>query len=260
MHVRLLGPVGIETAQARLVVGGPRAQAVVAVLAVRAGEVVTADWLIDQIWGAQPPRSARGSLQAYVSRLRAAGGSSTKVLLPPHPRGYRLDPATARIDAGDFERHAAAALVAARAGRWWEALRAAQDAQRLWRGEPFTGIDAPLLAVERHRLDEIRRNNRLTELRADLELAGAAQVIGALRSLTTDDPWDERPWQLLVLALYRGSRQTEALQTARRARRMLAEEHGLDPTPALVRLEQRILAHDPALWGAAGAPGRELAG
>jgi DNA-binding SARP family transcriptional activator len=252
MRVRLLGPVELEVDQRPLAVGGPRAQAVLAILAVRAGEVLTADWLIDQVWGERPPPAARASLQAYVSRLRAGGPPHTRDLLPRHPRGYLVDPRAGEIDARRYRWLSAQSRAAAATGRWRDTLGHLDDAARLWRGDPFTGIDAPALSAERDRLVELRRSNHVTDLQARLEVTGAAEVIGPLRGLVASDPWDERAWQLLMLALYRGDRQAEALDAARRARGLLAGERGLDPSPALAQLERRILRHDPSLSAPAG--------
>src|SRR4051812_13145756 len=123
MWVRLLGPVELEVDGASIGVGGPRAQAVLAVLAVRAGEVVTADWLIDQLWGERPPRAARVSLQAYVSRLRRFLPPETERLLPRHPRGFLLDAPVAEVDARRFVRLSEQGRAAGANGRWPDALQ-----------------------------------------------------------------------------------------------------------------------------------------
>jgi DNA-binding SARP family transcriptional activator/tetratricopeptide (TPR) repeat protein len=248
MQVRLLGPVELAVGTVSIPVGGPRAQAVLAVLAARAGEVATADWLIDQLWGERPPRTARVSLQTYVSRLRRAYPPETESLLPRHPRGYLLDDAAAAIDTRQFGHCSTQARLEASEQRWPDAVHSVREAARLWHGDPFTGIEGvPVLHVERHRLAELRAENRFIELHALLETADPADVIGPLRELAEDRRWDERAWRLLMLALYRAGRQTEALHTAAQARRMLVDEQGLDPSPALAELERHILLHDRSL-------------
>ncbi|HET9256520.1 MAG TPA: BTAD domain-containing putative transcriptional regulator [Pseudonocardiaceae bacterium] len=255
MRLRLLGPVELECDGTPVSVGGPRAQAVLAVLAVRADEIVTADWLVDQLWGERPPRTARVSLQTYVSRLRGISAPVTERLLPRHPRGYLVDGAAAEIDARRFTRLSEQGRAAASERHWPEALRDIRGARDLWRGIPFTGIDGvPALSAERHRLAELRTENRFTESQALLEVKGPADVIGPLRELVDAHRWDERGWRLLMLALYRAGRQTEALEIAATARRLLIEEQGLDPSPALAQLEHQILVHDPALAPRASAP------
>jgi DNA-binding SARP family transcriptional activator/tetratricopeptide (TPR) repeat protein len=221
---------------------------VLAVLAARTGEVATADWLIDQLWGERPPRTARVSLQTYVSRLRRAHPPETESLLPRHPRGYLLDDAAAAIDARQFGHRSTQARLEASERRWPDAVHSVRDAARLWRGDPFTGIEGvPVLHAERHRLAELRAENRFIELHALLETADPSDVIGPLRELAEDRRWDERAWRLLMLALYRAGRQTEALHTAAQARRLLVDEQGLDPSPALAELERQILLHDRSL-------------
>jgi DNA-binding SARP family transcriptional activator len=248
MEVRLLGPVELEIAGARVDVGGPRAQAVLALLAVRAGEVVTADWLIDQLWGERPPRAARITLQSYISRLRRLAVPDSERLVPRHPRGYRLDPSVIEVDASRFIRLSEQGRGQAAAGRWRESLQSLRSARALWRGAPFTGIDeVPALMAEHDCLEELRLETRISELEAALEIMEPADVIGPLQELTDTHPWHERGWQLLLLALYRAGRQPEALEAGTRVRRLLAEEHGLDPSSGLAELEHRILVRDPAL-------------
>lgn len=248
MRVRLLGPVGLEVDGAPVSVGGRQAQAVLGVLAVLAGEVVTADRVIDEIWGERPPRSARVALQSYVSRLRGLHEPATASLLPRRPRGYLLDPAAAEIDARRYCELAARCHGEVRAGHWHAAREGLRVAAGLWRGTPFTGIDdVPLLLTERLRLETVRLDTRFAELDAVLQTDGPAGVIAPLRELVDGHPWDESGWRLLVLALYRAGRQAEALAEAAKARRLLAEEHGLDPSPELADLERRILVHDPTL-------------
>lgn len=248
MDLRLLGPValGIDGMWQR--VGGPRAQAVLALLAVRANEVVTADRLIDQLWGEHPPRAARVALQSYVSRLRGLAAPDTERLLPRQRIGYVLDASVADIDAVRFAELSELGRNQAAAGRWHEAIATLRRARALWHGLPFTGIDeVPALTAERSRLEELSVETRFSELAAELESEGPADVVGSLHHLVDAHPWDERAWRLLMLALYRAGRQTEALEAAARARHRLTEEQGLDPSSELAELEHRILIHHPTL-------------
>lgn len=248
IDVRLLGPVELEIDGVRLGVGGPRAQAVLALLAVRAGKVVTADWLIDQVWGAQPPRAARVALQSYISRVRRLAVPETSRMLPVHPRGYLLDSSVAGIDVPQFTRLSEQGRSYAAVGRWREALEILRIARALWHGVPFTGIDeVSALTAERYRLEEMNLETHFSELKAALEIVGPADVVGSLLEFVNTRPCDERGWQLLMLALYRDGRQTEALEAAARARHLLAEEQGLEPSQDLTELEHRILTQHPAL-------------
>lgn len=255
LDLRLLGPVELEIAGRRRSVGGPRAQAVLALLAVRLGEIVPADWLIEEVWSGRPPRSARVALQSYVSRLRKLGTDETEQMLPRHPRGYFLDPSAVRVDAAHFVKLSKQGRRQATADRWREALASLQSARALWHGAPFTGIDeVPALMAERRRLEELGIETRFNELEAELEILGPVDVIGSLRHLVDTHPWDERGWRLLMLAMYRAGRQTEALGVAAQARHLFAEEQGLDPSSELIELEYRILNHHPALNPAAAPP------
>ncbi len=252
MNVRLLGPVDLEVGRGSTGVGGRRAQAVLGLLAVLAGEVVTADRIIDELWGAHPPPSARVTVQSHISRLRALREPHTIRLLPRRPGGYLLDPAAAEIDARRFTQLVERARIEVRDGHWHAGRQILRDAARLWRGTPFTGIDdVPTLAAERLRLEAARVEARFAELRAVLETDGAAAAIAPLQELVEAHRWDERGWRLLVLALYRAGRQTDALAAVTRARTLLVEEQGLDPSPELAQLEQRILVHDRSLEPAA---------
>lgn len=247
--LRLLGPVELEISGRWCSVGGPRAQAVLALLAVRVGEIVPADWLIEELWGGRPPRSARIALQSYISRLRKLSPSGTeRMLLPRHPHGYFLDTAVITVDADRFVRLSKEGHQLATVGRWRQALASLQSARALWHGTPFIGIDdVPALVAERRRLEELGIETRFSELEAELEIVGPVDVIGPVRDLVDTHPWDERGWRLLMLAMYRAGRQTEALAAAARARQLLTEEQGLDPSSELIELEHRILNHHPAL-------------
>ncbi|WP_131815841.1 BTAD domain-containing putative transcriptional regulator [Mycobacteroides franklinii] len=229
-------------------IGGPKAQSVLGTLAVRAGQLVTADWLIDQLWGASPPQSARVSLQAYISRVRALHPPVTEAILPRRAGGYLLAHDVATIDTHEYDRHSTEGRALAASGRWAAALDRLDMAAALWRGSPFSGIDAvPELALERDRLLDLAASNNLAALRARLELFDPAEVVPPLRDLIIRQPWDERGWLLLMLALYRSGRQTEALEAATTARRMLADAKGLDTGPGLAELERMILQQDPRL-------------
>lgn len=255
MDVRLLGPVELEVGGIGFGVGGPRAQAVLALLVVRAGEVVTADWLIDQLWGEHPPRAARVALQSYVSRLRGLAVPDTERLLPRHRSGYFLDTSVTGVDAQQFIRLSEQGRDLAAGGRWREALESLRSARALWHGVPFTGIDeVPALTAERARLEEMGVETRFSELEAALEIVGPSDVVGSLRELVNTYPWNERGWRLLMLALYRAGRQTEALRAAARARHLLTEEQGLEPSRDLAELEHQILTHHRALKPSAPAP------
>ena len=125
---------------------------------------------------------------------------------------------------------------------------------QLWRGLPFQGLDLPSVAPEAARLVELRLRGLEDRVEAELR-AGRVPEVGEVRELTAEHPYRERFWELLARALYRAGRQADALATLARLRRLLADDLGIEPTPAIARLEERILVQDPTLDAAApGAP------
>ncbi len=192
------------------------------------------------------------SLYTYVSNLRGAIGRDRIVR---SDGGYRLRLRDGdAIDAADFE----ARLVAARRAvgtRADEAVALVTGAMQLWRGLPFQGLDLPSVAPEAARLVELRLRGLEDRVEAELR-AGRVPEVGEVRELTVEHPYRERCWELLARALYRAGRQADALATLARLRRTLADDLGIDPTPTIARLEERILVQDPTLDAA--APGATL--
>ena len=197
--------------------------------------------MIDELWGAEPPRTAGASLQNYVSRLRRAIGSELLVSQPP---GYvlRVDPE--RFDLARFERLTAEARRSAPAERA-EKLRAALA---LWRGPALEDLAfEPFARDEVGRLEETRLSALEECIDAELELGTGDDLVGELEKLVDEHPLRERFRGQLMQALYRAGRQAEALAAYREARRMLRDELGLEPSEELRSLEQAILQHDEKL-------------
>ena len=215
-------------------------------LALRANRTVAADELIDGLWADHPPASAAKNLQSYVSELRTAlasdGGGASIVT---RGRGYELRVAEEAVDALRFE-----ALVeeAARQPTGAGANGLAGAALELWRGAPLADIASePFAAPEIGRLEELHM--RAIELAIDAELAAGrhAEVVARLEALIAEEPLRERLHAQRMLALYRDGRQSEALEAYHEARAALIEQIGVEPGPALKRLQGQILTHDPAL-------------
>jgi predicted ATPase/DNA-binding SARP family transcriptional activator len=251
VELGLLGPVRAVRDGRELPLGGPRPRAVLALLAVEAGQVVPAGRLVEELWRGGPPPGAATTLRSYMSRLR--------VLLAPDATlvarggGYVLTLGPGRLDAVEFERLAAAGRAALAAGEAAAAANRFREALGLWRGRALAdvaGVEA--LALEAARLEELRLGVLEGRIEADLALGLHRDVAGELERLVAEYPLRERIWRLLVLALYRSERQADALAACRRAREMLAEELGLDPGEELRRLEQQVLRHEvPAVQPAA---------
>jgi predicted ATPase/DNA-binding SARP family transcriptional activator len=262
--VAVLGPLEIRDEGEVVALSGAKQRAVVVLLATDAGRVVSADRLIDAIWGEAAPADATNALQHHVSRLRRALGADHVVARPP---GYALEVDGDAVDAIAFERLAAEGRVALRAGDPDRAASRLREALALWRGEPFTEFaDQSWSAAEAARLERLYEDALEDRLEADLALGRHADIVTELESIVGEHPFRERLWGQLMLALYRSGRQADALDAYRRVREALAEQYGLDPGPDLQQLEARILSQDPSLaapattTAAPPAPGRSTHG
>jgi serine/threonine-protein kinase len=244
MEVRILGPLEVVEGDGPVRLGGLKPRAVLAHLAIRANHVVPAEVLIEQLWGEELPEDARNALQTHVSRLRSALGDGRIESRPP---GYVLRLGTGELDAGRFE-----ALVGeARADLAEDpaaSLRLLDDAIALWRGPALSDLaEEPSLAGEIARLEELRLSAVEDRVTARLALGQHALVVGELEALTRANPLRERLWGDLMLALYRSGRQADALDAYARARAILGDELGIDPSRRLQRLHAQVLAQDRAL-------------
>jgi DNA-binding SARP family transcriptional activator len=241
VEIRLLGP--LEVSHGGNVLALPRRQqrALLAALALRAGEVVATDRLVADLWGESAPASATGSLQNTVWALRKLLGRDVLVTQAP---GYRLAVGADSVDANRFERLLESARKAEPAARA-ELLR---EALALWRGPALADLDEEHFArLEAARLDELRVTALEERVDTELELGRHAALVGELETLVATHPLRERLRGQLMLALYRCGRQAEALEVYRAARLALADELGLDPSPDLQELERRVLRQDPSL-------------
>nr|WP_311132291.1 BTAD domain-containing putative transcriptional regulator [Nonomuraea gerenzanensis] len=254
MEFRILGTVGAVHEGAAIVVGGPRHRRLLAVLLLRAGQVVPVPALTDALWGERPPRSAGAMIHVRVSELRTAlRVTGSRVLT--RDGGYLLKVGPDELDAVRFERLAAAGAAALAAG---DPVRARADlvaGLALWRG-PALGefADEAFARADAIRLGELRLQAVEQRIAADLELGRHDSVVAELRKLVHDQPLRERFWGQLMLALYRGGRQGEALEAYRSARDHLTDQLGLEPGDALRSLHHAILTADPSLR----APGRAV--
>ena len=247
MRIGLLGALEVfDDDGNEITVAGAKLRALLAVLALHVGRVVSAEHLVDALWGEDPPAAVRNGLQGLASKLRRALGSSDLVVM--RSEGYVLDLPPDVVDVERFERRAADGRALAVIGELERAVDVLAEADSLWRGEPlaeFAYDDFAVPAIAR--LSESRL--ALLEERLDLELRlGRHQrAVVQLEQLVADHPLREGLRGLLMLALYRAGRQADALRVFQDGRRLLVEELGLEPGPALRRLESAILAQDPSL-------------
>jgi DNA-binding SARP family transcriptional activator/tetratricopeptide (TPR) repeat protein len=248
----LLGPVVVRGAGSALPVPRGRQRAVLAVLLLNAGRVVSVGEIAETLWGPAPLPSASATVRNYVKRLRRVLGDADQVRIVTRSPGYviRVDPG--ELDVARFEVLLDDARTAARGGSWEAAADQARAALALWRGEPLADVESDALALrEVPRLAELRL--QATELRigAELRLGRHGAVIAELERLAAAHPLREHLHALLMLALYQDGRQAEALAAYRHARRLLVDELGAEPGTELRELHQQILTPGPAVWPAA---------
>jgi predicted ATPase/DNA-binding SARP family transcriptional activator len=231
----------------------PKQRAVLAVLLIEAGRVVSIDRLIDLLWDGEAPTWATGALHVHISGLRAAlepdrpARTRTSLLVTQSP-GYRLQVEPEQIDACRFEALAARGRDLLSAGCPAEAREALLEGLALWRGPALAEFARETFAwAEAARLEELRSAAIEDRIQADLALGRAAAAAAELEVLVAERPLRERLWALLMMALYRSERQSEALRAFSRARTILREELGIEPGPSLRRLEEDILRHAPTL-------------
>ena len=262
IRLGVLGRVSATVDGVEVDLGGPKQRAVVALLLLARGAVVPADRLIDSLWGDDPPPSAAGALQAHISHLRrrlepGRQARSESAVLRRHGPGYALRVDPDAVDAWQFEQLMQRAAAAEPA----ETAPLLRQALALWSGPAYADhAGEPWAEAEIARLDELHTLCREQLLAARLACGESATVVPELETLVSEQPLREERWRLLVLALYRSHRQADALAALRRARATLADELGVDPGPALRRLEAEVLAQSPTLDAPAAAPPRPAAG
>jgi predicted ATPase/DNA-binding SARP family transcriptional activator len=243
LEIRLLGPFEVLAGGIPADVGGSKRQALLAMLALRRGRMVGVDMLIDGLWGAELPSAPRNALHHHVARLRAALGEDA---IAGSADGYALR--GARVDALRFEELLAETRGALRDDDVRSAADAVAAAQALWRGPALQGLtETPWFSAEARRLETLRVDALEEQSEVALALGEHQELASTIRSALADNPFRERLWGQLMLAQYRSGRQADALETFQEARRVLADELGLEPGPDLRRLQEAILAHDPGI-------------
>ena len=245
LEFRVLGPLEVLESGRPLPLGGPRQRALLALLLLRANQVVSSETLLDELWPTEPPLAGRAALRVRVSQLRKALGAEVIVTRAP---GYLLAVAPEQLDLHRFEHlvsHAGAELEAGHAERAATLLR---DALALWRGEALAELAYESFAQpEIARLHELRLAAFERRVEADLALGRHAELVPELESAVARRPLRERLRAQLMLALYRSGRQADALEAYREARRVLVDELGIEPSRALHELQAAILRQDPSL-------------
>src|SRR5262249_6655644 len=253
MEYRILGPLEVLEDGRSLALGSLKERMVLAVLLLHANELVSRERLIDELWGESPPPTAKKAVNVYVSKLRKSLAVNGDDPIATADGGYRFRIESGELDVTPMVHLLSTARERAGAGEREAAAEHLGEALAFWRGPTLAG-----LLLESHgrgevaQLDELRLTALMDRIDCDLALGRQEDVLGQLHVLVGEHPLRERLRAQLMLALYRADRQAEALDAYQQARDVLVEELGIEPSPALQRLQKGILAQDPALELPAG--------
>ncbi|MGW2274860.1 AfsR/SARP family transcriptional regulator [Streptomyces yangpuensis] len=264
MDIEVLGGLSVRMNGVSITPTAPKPRRVLALLALHAGQVVPVTALIEELWGAAPPRSARTTLQTYILQLReliaealAHGDDercTAKDVLATLPGGYRLEAGGGALDFREFERRAAAGYRAMDAEDHAGASRRLSDALSLWTGAALADVQPGVrLGTEVKRLEEARLCALDQRIEADLHLGRHRELLSELTVLVSLHPTHESLQGQFMLALYRSGRRGEALDVYQRLRTTLVSELGLEPAASLVRLQRSILMASASASASAGA-------
>ncbi|MBV8218346.1 MAG: AAA family ATPase, partial [Solirubrobacterales bacterium] len=245
MEFRILGPLEVLERDVARPLGAAKQRAVLAILILHRGQLVSAERLADELWGARPPATAAKTLQGYISRLRKTLGDD---LLRTQGHGYVLTIPPGKLDLDEFERLAGEGRIALSDGDAATAADRLSAALAVWRGPPLAEFTYEAFAqAEIARLEEARLASLEDRIEADLGRGRHDQLVAELERLVREHPGRERLRGQLMLSLYRAGRQADALECYRVGRRAMIDELGIEPGRALQDLEAAILGQDPAL-------------
>ncbi len=253
VEFRALGPVEAVVAGRLVHLGAPKQRTLLALLVSWVGQPVTVDVMLEEIWAGNPPPSAMTSLQAYVANLRRVLEPDRAPRTPPtvlrtHGRGYLLDSRVVEVDVQRFGERAKAGWQAWDRGDPQQALSEFEAGLALWRGQAYADVaNAAWVVPEVARLEELRLSAVEGRCAALLAVGAHEVAVAELEAFMQSHPLREYGCELLSLALYRAGRQADALGVLRTNQKRLTEELGIDPRPALQRLERDILNHAPSL-------------
>jgi DNA-binding SARP family transcriptional activator len=258
MRFRMLGPLEVQTAADWTSIGAAKWRAVLARLLLSAGQPVSTDTLIDELWGDDPPARASNLVSIYVLRLRRFIGDTDGRVLRTRPPGYLLQVGDDDLDTRQFERLLGQGQEALADGDATAAAQQLAGALSLWRGSALADVPAsPFVDAEAERLNELRLAAAELRIEADIARGRPRDVIPELHRLVTDHPLREELWLLLMRALDAAGRRAQALTTYERARGVIADQLGVDPGPGLQDLFRRLLQGDAPEPAVSARPARD---
>ncbi|MET7622222.1 AfsR/SARP family transcriptional regulator [Streptomyces sp. NPDC005408] len=266
MNIEVLGALSVREKGRSIAPSAPKPRQVLALLALNADQLVPVSLLVDELWGQNPPRSSRTTLQTYVLQVRDLIGEAlagapdeqrnAKSVLVTLPGGYRLETQGGTVDFREFERRAGTGYRAMDAEDYSQAAARLQDALSLWSGPALADVQAgSQIAMEIERLEEARLCALDQRIEADLRLGRHRELLSELTVLVSRYRTHESLHGQFMLALHRSGRRGEALNVYQRLRNTLVGELGLEPSAALGRLQRSILMTQPDA-PASGGPGR----
>ena len=248
IEIGLLGPLQVTQDGEAIAVKGQRRQALLAALALNSPRQVSRDRLVESVWAGDPPTKPDHALEVLVSRLRQSlGADAQHPVILTQGNGYRLTEEAISVDARRFTQ----LVEQARASRMADPSLASallHEALAMWRGPVLDGREIPaMLRPAVTQLEELRLSSLEDRLDADIAAGNHGGIVAELQSLVAAHPFRERIWGLLMVALYRSGRQTEALRAYQDAREHLGDSLGIEPGPELRDLEERILFQDDSM-------------
>jgi len=247
MRFELLGSLRVSGEKGDFTLSAPKIELLLATLLVSHGRVVSKEQLLMELWGEHPPRQAPTALHVYISQLRkllATAGARADIIITRSP-GYHLKVQDGELDLNDFQSLSARGRTHLAAHRYEETITDLESALSLYRAPVLEGMgEGPILSGVATWAEEERLACQELSINAHIALGRHREVTGLLASLTTRYPLREEFYGQLMLALYRGERQVEALQVYQTARASLRAELDLEPSAALRKLHHAILASD----------------
>jgi DNA-binding SARP family transcriptional activator/Tfp pilus assembly protein PilF len=241
MDYRILGPIEVRTGSGWRSVPAAKQRALLGLLLLRPGRVVERDWLVESLWNGRAPASARRLLPHYVWRLRTLLPEGARRLRTV-PSGYVLDLAPSDADHGQFTALVAEGRAAVSLGGLDRGVDRLTTGLGLWRGRALADAPAiPAIAAAAGRLDQLRQDARESLADAQLSAGRPGEALAGLAELTTEEPYRERSWWLLMLALHRLGRRPDALAAYRRLWRIWHDQLGVEPSRELRELYRRVL-------------------